>query len=149
MPHINEKYDFVISVYIVYKDKVLLVNHPRYNMWIPMGGHVELDEDPEQALLREIEEETGLDVDILADKPKFSHTKFLYAPRYMDVHDANPPHKHIALVYFARAKTDKHVMSTEHTDMKWLSLEDLNKPEFNLSESVKFYCKQALLAAKQ
>ena len=69
MPHIHEKYDFVITVYIVYDKKVLLVHHPRYGKWIPMGGHIELDEDPEEALFREIQEETGLEVEIVAEKP--------------------------------------------------------------------------------
>ena len=32
------------------------------NKWIGVGGHLELDESKEQALYREIKEETGLDV---------------------------------------------------------------------------------------
>ena len=146
MPHIHEKYDFVITVYIVYAGKVLLVNHPRYDMWIPMGGHIELDEDPEEALFREIKEETGLDVEILSSKPQIQQhdTKFILTPRYVDVHEANPPHKHIALVYFARSKNNKHVLSDEHSEIRWLGLEDLNKPEYKLSESVKFYAKEAI-----
>jgi 8-oxo-dGTP pyrophosphatase MutT (NUDIX family) len=146
MPHIHEKYDFVITVFIVYGDKVLLVHHPRYDKWIPMGGHIELDEDPEEALFREIKEETGLEVQILAEKPSITQhdTKFVFAPRYIDVHEANPPHKHIALVYFAKAKNDKHTMSDEHSDIRWLNLDDLNNPEYKLSDSVKFYCREAI-----
>lgn len=60
MPHIHERYDFVVNAFIVFNNKVLLVHHPKYDKWLPMGGHVELDEDPEEALFREIEEETGL-----------------------------------------------------------------------------------------
>jgi 8-oxo-dGTP pyrophosphatase MutT (NUDIX family) len=151
MPHIHEKYDFIVTVFIVYNDKVLLVHHPRYDKWIPMGGHVELDEDPEQALFREIHEETGLDVEILSSKPNIEQndTKFIYAPRYIDVHEANPPHKHIGLVYFAKAKNDKYVLSAEHTEINWLSVNDLDKPKYELSNSVKFYCREALTAAKE
>jgi 8-oxo-dGTP pyrophosphatase MutT (NUDIX family) len=151
MPHIHEKFDFVITVYIVYDNTVLLVNHPRYNKWIPMGGHVELDEDPEEALFREIKEETGLDVEILSSKPlvQQSDTKFILTPRFVDVHEANPPHKHIALVYFGRAKNNQHVLSAEHTDIRWLGLKDLDKPEYGLSNSVKFYCKEAIRACAE
>lgn len=151
MPHIHEKYDFVITVFIVYNNKVLLVHHPRYDKWIPMGGHIELDEDPEQALFREIKEETGLDVEILSKKPDIvqNDTKFVYAPRFIDVHEANPPHKHIALVYFAKAKNDKYVLSTEHSEINWLGLEDLAKPQYALSNSVKFYCREAIKVAKE
>jgi 8-oxo-dGTP pyrophosphatase MutT (NUDIX family) len=116
-----------------------------------MGGHVELDEDPEETLFREIQEETGLEVEILADKPASSpyDRKFIYAPRYMDVHDANPPHKHIGLIYFAKAKSDKHTLSAEHSEIHWLSNEDLAKPEYDLSDSVKFLCREAIKAANE
>ncbi|HJQ08637.1 MAG TPA: NUDIX domain-containing protein [Candidatus Saccharimonadales bacterium] len=149
MPHIHELYDFTVSVFIVYKDKILLVHHPRYDKWIPMGGHIELDEDPETALFREIKEETGLDVTILSSKPEIqtTDTKFQLTPNFVDVHEANPPHRHIALVYFAQAKDNNHTLSEEHTDIKWLGAEDLDKESYNLSESVKFYCREALAKA--
>ena len=152
MPHIHELYDFTITVFIVNKEgKVLLVNHPKYNMWIPMGGHIELDEDPDQALFREIKEETGLDVEILSERPdiKSENTKFLLTPNYMDVHSANPPHKHISLTYFALATHDAFVKSEEHTDMRWFSVGELQDKQYDLSESVKFYCKEAIRLAKR
>jgi len=151
MPHINDKYDFVISVYIVYKGQVLLVNHPRYKLWVPMGGHIELDEDPEQALYREIEEETGLTgIEILSSRPSIDQrgTKFLPTPNYMDVHEANPPHKHICMVYFARAKNKNHRLSDEHIAIEWLGLEDLDKPVYSLENAVKFYCQEAIKVAQ-
>jgi ADP-ribose pyrophosphatase YjhB (NUDIX family) len=149
MPHIHEEYDFVVEVFIVYKDKVLLVHHPRYDKWIPMGGHVELDEDPEQALFREIKEETGLEVEILATKPDIHEEgrKFLYTPNFLDMHTANAPHKHIGLIYFAKAKNDKYVLSDEHSEINWLSLDDLDNPKYDLHESIKFTCREAIKAA--
>lgn len=151
MPHIHEKYDYTITVFIVYGNKVLLVNHPRYGKWIPMGGHIELDEDPEEALYREIKEETGLETEILAERPSVVSpgTKFLPTPNYMDVHEANPPHKHISLTYFAKAVNDNHVLSDEHDDMKWFTAEELEDPVYNLSASVKFYAVKALEKAAE
>jgi len=150
MPHIHEQYDFTVTVFIVYNNAVLLVNHPRYNKWIPMGGHVELDEDPEEALFREIAEETGLEVTVLSTRPEMVSpgTKFLLTPAYMDVHEANPPHKHIGLIYFARAHSGKFTLSREHTDMRWLTEADLQDPQYDLSPSVQFYAQQALAAAR-
>jgi ADP-ribose pyrophosphatase YjhB (NUDIX family) len=149
MPHLHELYDFVIAVFIVHDNKVLLVHHPKYDKWIPMGGHIELDEDVEMALYREVQEETGLEVEILSKKPDIdtTDTKFLPTPNYMDVHEANAPHKHIALTYFARAKDGHFTISDEHSDIHWLTREDLDKPEYNLSASVRFYCQEALKAA--
>jgi 8-oxo-dGTP pyrophosphatase MutT (NUDIX family) len=42
-----------------------LVWHPRFARWMLPGGHVEADENPAQAALREVMEETGVDAAIL------------------------------------------------------------------------------------
>ncbi|MEC9365812.1 MAG: NUDIX domain-containing protein, partial [Chloroflexota bacterium] len=39
---------------------IFLHRHPKIKLWLPPGGHVEADEDPVEAVLREIKEETGL-----------------------------------------------------------------------------------------
>ena len=36
---------------------------------LPLGGHIELHEDPEQAALREAKEESGLEVELLGERP--------------------------------------------------------------------------------
>ena len=60
MPHIHEKIDFTVSLFIVEGERVLLVHHKKLNCWLPIGGHIELEEDPEQAAYREAKEECGL-----------------------------------------------------------------------------------------
>jgi hypothetical protein len=47
--------------------------------------------------------------------------KFLLTPNYVNVHEANPPHKHIFFTYFAKAADDSFVKSDEHDDMKWFA----------------------------
>ena len=151
MPHINDLYDFTIAAYIVNNDsQVLIVNNPRYNKWLPVGGHIELDEDPEQALYREIKDESGLEVTILASKPEFESvgTKFILTPNYVDVHEANLPHRHIAFTYFAKAKSGDFIKSDEHDDMKWLSKAELTDEKYNLSTSIIFYAQEAIKLAK-
>ena len=149
MAHINELYDYTVTVFIVHQGKVLLVNHPRYDKWIPMGGHIELDEDPEQALYREIAEETGLPVTILSTKPAFDcpGSKAILTPNYVDVHEANPPHKHTSFIYFATTDTDAFQLSDEHNDMKWFTPQELTEPAYQLSESILFYCRAAIKRA--
>src|SRR5687767_9813032 len=56
MAHIHEKIDFTVAVFIVQDARVLLVHHRKLNKWLPIGGHIELEEDPEQAALREAQE---------------------------------------------------------------------------------------------
>src|SRR3989338_7269162 len=124
MPHIHKLYDFVVSVFIVHKDKVLLIYHKKYNEWLPIGGHIELDEDPEIALYREIEEESGLKVRVLASKPAIAHkgVKPILTPSYVDTHRITKTHKHTAFVYFGIAGSDKvRLHEREHREYKWLS----------------------------
>ena len=69
MAHIHELIDWTAGVYIVHKNKVLIRKHEKYGFWIHVGGHVELDEDPVTAAIRECKEEVGLDVTIYDPDP--------------------------------------------------------------------------------
>jgi ADP-ribose pyrophosphatase YjhB (NUDIX family) len=151
MPHIHELYDYVVTIFIVHDNKVLLVNHPRYQLWLPIGGHIELDEDPEIALYREIKEESGLDVRILSDKPQLDapDRKSILTPAYVDVHEAGAPHKHISFVYFAISNGGESQLSSEHSDMRWFDAAELDEPQYSLSSPLVFYAKQALQRAAQ
>jgi len=147
MPHLHELIDFVVVVWIVYKNKVLLIHHKKLNKWLPLGGHIELNEDPEQALFREIKEESGLEVEIIAEKPRFEDRgrKFLYVPTFLDIHDISPTHKHIGMNYFAKAKSDKVKLNKdEHHKIRWFTEDELDKPDFNLQKDVKYCAREAL-----
>ena len=146
MAHIHDKIDFTVAIFVVFQGRVLLVHHRKLNKWLPLGGHIELDEDPEETLIREVKEETGLEVEFIDSKPsvKWPGTKFIHAPNFIDVHEANPPHKHIALTYFLRAKHGKSVKSDEHTQMRWFSQKDLEKEADQLTMPVKFYGEEAI-----
>ena len=69
MAHIHEKIDFTVAIFVVHDAKVLIIHHRKLDKWLPLGGHIELDEDPEQAALREAREESGLDVELLGERP--------------------------------------------------------------------------------
>jgi len=152
MAHIHELFDFVVEAFIVFNKRVLLIRHKKLDMWLPVGGHVELDEDPEEALYREIKEECGLEIEIVGDKPNFSSagTKFLYAPTFLDVHKFSDTHKHIGLTYYAVAKTDKFIFNLEeHKDIRWFSEEELDNPDLGLSPAIKFYAKESFKIVKK
>ncbi len=147
MPHIHKLIDFVIDVFIIHQNKVLLIFHKKLKKWLPIGGHIELNEDPDEALFREVEEECGLKIEVVGNKPniKSEGTKFLYPPVFLDIHNITDIHKHVGLYYFARAKSDKFVLNKkEHDDIRWFNKEDLDNPRFNLSPAVKFYARKAL-----
>jgi ADP-ribose pyrophosphatase YjhB (NUDIX family) len=150
-PHIHAQFDFVVSVFIIHKGRVLLVHHKSYDEWLPIGGHIEMDEDPEQALYREIKEECGLRVRILAHKPAINHpgVKALLTPSYMDVHRIDKVHRHIAFVYFGLARSARvRLHEREHKSFVWLKRSELKKKCYRLSKSIRFYCEKAFDAAE-
>ena len=72
MPHIhNQKgqHDSTISAYIIRTDfpepKIVMHIHKKLGKILPFGGHIELNEDPWQALEHEILEESGYEMDQL------------------------------------------------------------------------------------
>ncbi len=147
MAHLHDLIDFTIAAFIVHADKVLLVHHKKLDTWLPVGGHIELDEDPEQALMREIKEESGLDVQIMGARENIDsdHIKSLIPPVYLDIHKITDEHRHIGMVYFATSKTDKIVLAEqEHNDIKWFTKEELGSDD--LLENVTYYGTKALKA---
>jgi len=147
MAHIHELIDFVTNIYIVFEDKVLLIHHKELNKWLPIGGHIELDEDPEEALLREVKEECGLEIEVLGEKPlvQSEGTKFLYSPAFLDIHKISNTHRHVALNYFAKAKSNNVVFNKkEHDEIRWFTKKDLDDPQFKIEPAIKFYAKEAL-----
>jgi len=149
--HLHKLIDFVVTAFIVYDNKILLINHKELKKWLPIGGHIELHEDPDQALKREIKEECGLKVEILSKKslPDEKHIKFLYLPSFLDIHKIDDKHRHVALSYIAKSKTAKvKLRKSEHNNIRWFSKEDLNNPRFKIRKEIKYYCLQALKKAK-
>ncbi len=148
MPHIHEKIDFCVEVFIVHRDKVLLRMHDKHHIWLSVGRHIELDEDPIQAAVREVKEEVGLNVKIfgqVSDTKKEADYQPLPAPAFLGCHEVNSTHKHVVLVYFATASSNKiseAVMKHERTDIIWATKKDLLK--MDLRPNVRFYAEQAL-----
>lgn len=150
MPHIHQKIDFTVEVFIVFKNKVLLRQHDKYRIWLGVGGHIELDEDPNQAAIREVKEEVGLDI-ILDDSLQFFQKdnvnyKELIPPYFLNIHRINNTHQHITLTYFAKSKNDriKQMMEREKSsECKWFSRNELNNQNV-IHEDVKFYASKAL-----
>jgi 8-oxo-dGTP pyrophosphatase MutT (NUDIX family) len=147
MSHIHEKIDFTAAIFVVHQSKVLLIHHRNLNKWLPLGGHIELDEDPETAALREAKEESGLEVELLGERPPTTEpgTRALIAPRFLDIHRINDHHEHIGMIYWARPKNGTLTLSaSEHHDIRWCSAADLENLQPPMSRAVKWYCHAAL-----
>ena len=159
MPNIHQKIDFTVAIFIVHDSKILLIHHRKLDKWLPLGGHIELDEDPEQAALREAKEESGLDVELLGERPPTTSpgTRALIAPRFLDIHRISDTHEHIGLIYWARpaapaghqaprgsASANPVLATAEHHDIRWCSAGEFDKLSPPMSDAVKWYCRKAI-----
>ena len=64
------KRHFCVGTFIInpLDKKILLVKHKKFDRWVQPGGHIETDETPEEAALREAYEETGLHVMLIGER---------------------------------------------------------------------------------
>lgn len=135
---------FTVSVYIVHKDKVLLHLHKKAEIMLPLGGHIELNELPEEACIREAREESGLNINLynseinklLKNSSKLTVEKILINPMHTVLCQVNSEHYHIDLVYYATAKSfDTIPGDGESKLLKWFAKEDL-KDTYNIPPNV-------------
>lgn len=86
-------------IYITRGDKCLFIRKTRkgdmnLDKWLGIGGHFETDETPEECVLRELKEETGISSDSLNDFEYRGLVTFLsseYPSEYMHVFTASLP----------------------------------------------------------
>ena len=101
-----------IVVILNEKDELLVLKRPHFVKWAPNqwglpGGKIEPDETPLQAAVREVREETTLEVE--------------------DLRQGDPDLKDPVVVYYTRKYRGSVELDFEHTDFKWASREELTK----------------------
>jgi 8-oxo-dGTP pyrophosphatase MutT (NUDIX family) len=151
MAHIHEKIDFTVSICIVHENKVLLHMHKKLHIWLVPGGHIELHEDPNEAALREAEEETGLNIRLVGEARSYDspyNARELIMPRFLNRHfyDAARTHEHVDLCYFARPTSDvsKARPELEGGEVRWFTEEELEKNELDIVPDVRAHALAAL-----
>ncbi len=72
-PDVPKKH--LVSYFILFDEEalnVLLVDHKKAQLWLPTGGHVEVDEDPQETVRRECLEEVSIHADFWVEEAPFS-----------------------------------------------------------------------------
>ena len=99
---------FTATGFVVHRGCIALHWHPKVKAWLSPGGHIEPNEDPVQAVKREVLEETGLEVEVLntGAELRLPYPLEVVPPYTIMVEDIHDPvqgfHKHIDMIYFCQ-----------------------------------------------
>ena len=102
---------FTATAFVVNDASIALHWHRKVKAWLPPGGHIEPNEDPVQAVLREALEETGLECEVVptGDRLSLEYPTQVDAPYTIMIEDIHDPvqgfHCHIDMIYFCRLVT--------------------------------------------
>lgn len=106
---------------------------PFIGQWALPGGFVDIDESLEHACLRELNEETGLE---LATMEQF---------RVFDAIGRDPRHRTISVVFYAFISEKKAVTGSDDAERaEWFSLDKLPPLAFDHSEIIELFLSQIL-----
>lgn len=134
--------DFVAGCIIVEDGEVLMLDHGKYDIWLPPGGHVEGDETPDETAVRETREETGIEVEIVdAVKPDIKSLNTdrprenLPRPFNVNLHKVKDGHYHCDFLYLGEpVEKGEASHGHEHNGLKWFSLEELEEKDHDMPE---------------
>ena len=104
----------------------------KLNTWLPPGGHIEKNENPVEAVLREIFEETGIPSELIHSKSKYHYQipPQLPVPETIGIYHLpdgdggmKEQHQHIDYIYFARPTSPKQLElpKAKKDQLQWVS----------------------------
>jgi len=118
---------FCASVFVInpITKKILLVHHKKFNKWVQPGGHIESNETPEEAAIREVYEETGIKIKLLGNR--FPREDDFIRPLGIQCNRNLNNDMHIDITYAAIPVHDKELIlnKDESTGIGWFSRSEL------------------------
>lgn len=138
---------FCSSVWILTKKtprRVLLVHHKKLGKWLQPGGHVEIYENPIETAVREVFEETGINIRFMLKKINKidKDGSFLPIPDFLmeqtiPVYKDEPQHYHIDINYVVKVKQEELKFNPEESnEIGWFTKKDALK--LPIHEDTKF-----------
>lgn len=141
----NYNRSITATVYVVNGGRVLLHKHKKYKTWFALGGHVEADELPHEAALREVREESGFRVTLVntevAPHIELARVNRVPAPFCLLHEGIGSDEEFLDFIYIAEATEDApHPENGESREFKWFTREEL------IASDMKIHIKNTALA---
>jgi len=122
-------------------NEILMIHHNSLRVWLPPGGHIDENELPEDAVVREIFEETGIKTEIIPIVRGIESCRELALPFTMLLEDieGNGTHNHMDMIYLCNAiNEDFTPQENEISGIGWFSFEKIKelKTFDNVTETI-------------
>ncbi len=118
--------------YLIKDGKVFLAHHKKFNKWTPPGGHIEENETPDQAVVREWKEELNLDVEVVpAHESAFagdSNATPIPMPFHIDLEREGFDVPHIGYFFYVKLLDENQIVRLQADELhsaKWFSADEL------------------------
>ena len=127
------KRHFCASTFIIDPNtkRILLVKHKKNRRWTQPGGHIEGNETPEEAALREAYEETGMHIRLLGERfpREDDFIRPLGIQKNRRTTEDGETHMHVDIIYAAVPNEEKPlILNTEESDdINWFTREELDR----------------------
>lgn len=97
------------SIYVVYRNKVLLHKHKKYNILFPLVGKMNKNEVPYETAIREVYEESGLKIQLYNRDSELDLGRViqLHSSIHTLLENVGNEVENIDFIYFARAVSNK------------------------------------------
>jgi 8-oxo-dGTP diphosphatase len=142
MPHIHNNFgehDFTASAFVIRDDldepQLLLHMHKKLHVLLQFGGHVELSENPWQAIEHELREESGYafeELEVLQPKDRMhnlSGVSLHPTPVVLNTHPFNKEGSHyhidIPFAFLAHGEPSQAPAVGESNDVRWFTYKQL------------------------
>lgn len=98
------KHHYAATTFVFRDGRFAIHWHEKVKKWLPPGGHIEENELPHEAALREVEEELGIGAMLVAKKQKDYKIPSVPMPLAIIVEEIDQAHNHVDFIYAAIAK---------------------------------------------
>jgi len=123
--------EFCASAFVVnpVNKKILLCHHKKFKRWVQPGGHIEIDETPEETALRETYEETGVRIKLIGDR--FPREDDFIRPLGIQKNRGKDGSLHVDITYVGIPLNQDEVIEDDEIDRcAWFSLEELEEIDY-------------------
>ena len=121
-----------IGAVVICEGKIALIkrgNEPSKGKWTIPGGLVELGESPEQAVIRETKEETGLDVE---------NPRLIDVVSNVDLDEKGKVKYHYVIIdYFVHVKNGTAQAASDALELRWVPFDEVE--DYDLTASFRLF----------